>query len=116
MQLHLAKDFLEWHEINRHENPTHPHEIVQVVQAEMLYYKNEDITVRVTFRIIERSNRDGQPFEVVRHSYAHVHQGHGQQVEFTNNVTVGEFKTLEDAQAAAVRYFAEHHKVKHDEA
>jgi hypothetical protein len=112
MQLHLAKDFLEWHEINHHENPAHPHEIIMVLQAEMLYYKNEDITIRATLRIAEHSNHE-KAFEVMTHSYAHVHQGQSQQVEFSNKDVLGEYSTLEEAQQAAAQHFVAHHQVRH---
>lgn len=111
MQLHIAKDFLEWHEINHHENPSHPHEIVMVLQAETLYYKNEDITVRATIRILEHSNRE-KPFEVLSHAYAHVHQGEHQQIEYTGKDELGEFATLEEAKTVAEAHFHEHHHVR----
>lgn len=114
MQLHLAKNFLEWHEINHHDNPEHPHEIIMVIQAETLYYKNEDITVRATIRILEHSNRE-RPFEVLSHSYAHVHQGQHQQIEYSGKDEIGEFATLEEAKKAAEAHFNNHHHVRNNQ-
>ena len=75
------------------------------------YYKNDDITVRSTIKIIEHSNREYN-FEVLTHSYAHVHPGLVR-MEFGDGKQLGEYKTQEEAKFAAQMHFNHHHHIKY---
>jgi hypothetical protein len=111
MIIHLTKDQLEWVEIQHHEELSHGESVESVIQAEVFYYKNDDITVRSTIKIIEHSDREYN-FEVLTHSYAHVHPGLVR-MEFGDGKNLGEYKTQEEAKFAAQVHFNHHHHIKY---
>ena len=111
MILHLTQDKLEWQEINHHEEFSRLETVMAVFQAEVFYYKNDEITVRSTIKIIEHSDRSNN-FEVLTNSYAHVHP-ELVRMEFADGKKLGEFETLEESKFAAQTQFNHPHHIKY---
>lgn len=110
MILHLTKDSLEWSELQHHEDFARLDTVVSILQAEVFYYKNDEITIRATFKIVEHNHR-ADNFEVLTNSYAHIHP-ELIRMEFTDGKKLGDFNNLEEAKDAAQSYFNHHHHTK----
>lgn len=110
MIIHLTKNQLEWTEIQNHEDFARLDSIVAVHQAEVFYYKNDDVTIRATMKIIEHSRHENR-FEVLTNSYAHVHPDMVR-LEFKDGHKIGDFDNFESAKEAAQLYFNHHHHTK----
>lgn len=111
MILHLTKENLEWIEIQHHDDFVRLDSIVSILQAEVFYYKNDDITIRATIKIIEHARHDNK-FEVLTNSYAHVHPDMIR-LEFKDGHKLGDFATLEEAKDVAQMHFNHHHHTKY---
>lgn len=109
MILHLTKNQLEWEEINHYQEFSKLDTVLSILQAEIFYYKNDEITVRSTIKIIEHSKLQ-QPFKVHIDSYSHVHPDLVR-MEFSDRKQIGEFDTLDEAKFAAQNHFNHHHHV-----
>lgn len=110
MIIHLTKDKLEWAEVQHHEDFARLDTVLSVLQTEVFYYKNDEVTIRATIKIIEHSDRE-QPFEVLSNSYAHVHP-EMIRMELSDSKKLGNFVNLEEAKDAAQVYFNHHHHTK----
>lgn len=78
--------------------------------AEVYHYKNEDVTVLVSFKILEHENLE-KNFEVVYDAYTHITPVKIK-LELHNHVIIGSFETLDEAKDAAQNYFNHHHYLK----
>lgn len=111
MVLHTAKDILKWEEVSHHVLNRVNLNVTKILQAEIFYYKNEEISIRATLKLQELNNGD-KPFGLNITSYAHV-QPDVLRLEFTETKHIGDYETLEEAMSAAQIYYNRHHNSKY---
>ena len=111
MVLHTATDVLKWEEVSHHVLNRVGLNVLQILQAEIFYYKNEEILVRATLKLQELNSGD-KPWGLNITSYTHV-QPDVLRLEFTETKHIGDYETLEEAKSAALTYFNHHHNSKY---
>lgn len=111
MIVHTAKDELTWEEVNHHVLGRVNTEVVNMLHAELFFYKNDDLSIRSTFKVQE--NKTGtKPFGLNLVSYSHIGPDL-LRLEFTETRHIGDYETLEEAKQAAHYYFYKHLHPKH---
>ncbi|AUR51555.1 hypothetical protein [Aquella oligotrophica] len=111
MIVHVAKDELIWEEVNHHVLNRVTAEVVNMFHAEALYYKNDDLSVRSTFKLQEKKEGD-KPYSVNLVSYTHVGPDL-MRLEFTETRHIGDYGSIEEAKEAVHHYFYKHLHPKH---
>ena len=111
MILHTAEESLHWEEVSHHVLNRVNLGVVKILQAEIFYYKNEELSVRATLKLQELNSGE-KPFGLNITSYAHVHPD-VLRLEFSETKHIGDYQTLEEAKEAAQIYFNHHHHTKY---
>lgn len=112
MILHTAEDPLQWEEVSHHVLDRVNSKVARVLQAEIFYYKNDEISVRATMKLQELNIGDKSSFALNITNYAHVHPDI-LRLEFTETKHIGDYETLGEAKEAAQIYFNHHHHTKY---
>lgn len=111
MIVHAVKDELVWEEVNHHVLNRVTAEIVNMLHAEVFYYKNDDLSVRATFKLQELKEGT-KPYGLNLICYTHVGPDL-LRLEFNENKHIGDYETLAEAKEAAHHYFYKHLHPKH---
>ena len=107
MSIHTVIDQLKWEELTHHVLNRVNTQVVQVLCAEILAYKNEAVTLRSTIKIQELLEAE-LPFNLSISSYAHLNPDL-LRLEFNEAKHIGDYATLAAAQMAAQTYYNHHH-------
>lgn len=111
MILHTAtKSELVWEEISHHVLNRITSEITNILQSEIFYYKNDEVSVRATFKLQEMKSGE-RPFNLNLVSYTHISPD-VLRLEFTETKHLADYATLEEAQIGAQNYFNSHYHPK----
>ena len=111
MLLHTVKDELTWEEVTHHVLNRVNTQVANVLHAEILYFKNDEVSLRSTIKIQELVNAENS-FSLSISNYAHVSPDI-LRLEFNESKHIGDYATLEEAKIAAQTYYNHHHHAKY---
>jgi hypothetical protein len=111
MLINVTTTELKWDDLAHHNSGLASRiSFVNIYASDVYHYKNDDITVHISFKIVEHENLE-KNFEVTYEKYIHVTPTKIK-FEVNEHEVLGSFAALDEAKEAAQNYFNHHHYVK----